>query len=246
MASRRLPEGSRVELDGGAAVEVGEDLGRTRIVRFESDLDGWDVARLHGHVPLPPYIRRDDDVVDHERYQTVFARAEGSVAAPTAGLHFDSELLRALRSQGVEEARVTLHVGPGTFLPVDEEAWASGLLHEEFYEVPAETVSALHACRERSGRVVAVGTTVCRTLESLPADARGVQAGATRLFIRPPHEFRWVDALVTNFHLPKSSLIMLVAAFAGDRWREAYRQAVARGYRFYSYGDANFIEKGPA
>jgi len=240
---RRLPPGTEVRIEGGAVVEIADAAGPgLRIVHFPEGIDVSRYCSRFGHIPLPPYIRRDDEAVDHDRYQTVFAREEGSVAAPTAGLHFDENLLAEIRGRGVETARVTLHVGPGTFRPIDEEQLGSGELHPEWREVPVETLAALRRCRERRGRIIAVGTTVCRTLESLPVDAGESVRGATRLMIAPGFSFRFTDVLVTNFHLPRSSLLLLVSAFAGERWREAYALAVEQGYRFYSYGDANWIE----
>lgn len=236
---RRLPPGTAVDLEGGTTVGIGGDQGDgLRAVRFPEGTDGWEVARHHGHVPLPPYIDRDDTGTDRERYQTVFARNPGSVAAPTAGLHFDPGLLAAVEAAGARVATVTLHVGPGTFRPPTAEQLRAGRLHAEEIEVSAETVQALAT----AGRVVAVGTTSCRALESLP-DPPGPVRGRTELFIQPGFAFRFVDVLMTNFHLPGSSLLMLVEAFAGPRWREAYRLAVQEGYRFYSYGDANWIER---
>ena len=242
---RRVPPGTEVLLEGGVAVRVGERTDEhTALVRFPAELDVFAHCDRHGHVPLPPYIERADEPADHIRYQTVFAVREGSVAAPTAGLHFDDALLARLRGRGVEVAKVTLHVGPGTFRPPDAASVERGELHAEWREVSDATLDALRACRARRGRVVAVGTTVCRTLESLPEDAQGEVRGDTRLFLRPGHVFRWCDVLITNFHLPRSSLLLLVAAFAGQRWRAAYELAIAEGYRFYSYGDANWIERG--
>jgi S-adenosylmethionine:tRNA ribosyltransferase-isomerase len=198
----------------------------------------------HGHIPLPPYIARADAPVDAERYQTVFAREEGSVAAPTAGLHFTPELLAALDQQGVKRAEVLLHVGAGTFKPVEVEDPADHVMHEEWFSVPAETAATLNAVRAAGGRICAVGTTALRTLESV-LDAKGqVQArtGETDIFIRPPHRPRAADMLVTNFHLPRSTLLMLVAAVASyDLTMRAYATAVREGYRFYSYGDAMLI-----
>jgi len=216
-----------------------------RRVSFPAALDVFTHCAERGHVPLPPYIRRADEELDRERYQTVFARDEGSVAAPTAGLHFDDELLAAISARGIRTARVTLHVGPGTFRPVDAEQLGEGRLHPEWRQVPAETLVALRECRERAGRVIAVGTTVCRTLESIPDDADGEVVGPTQLMIAPGFRFRFTDVLVTNFHLPRSSLLLLVSALAGDRWRDAYEVALREGYRFYSYGDANWIEARP-
>lgn len=240
---RRLPPGTQVCMEGGVKVEIAEAIGSgLRVVHFPSGFDVSGHCSRHGHIPLPPYIRRSDEAVDHDRYQTVFAREEGSVAAPTAGLHFDEELLAEIRGRNIETARVTLHVGPGTFRPVDEDQLESGELHPEWREVPAETLTAIQRCRDRGGRVIAVGTTVCRTLESIPDDATEGLSGPTRLMIAPGFSFRFTDVLVTNFHLPRSSLLLLVSAFAGECWREAYALAVGQGYRFYSYGDANWIE----
>ena len=198
-----------------------------------------------GHVPLPPYIKRDDNTSDRERYQTVYARERGSVAAPTAGLHFTDDLLRALASSGVERADVTLHVGYGTFNPVRAERVEDHLVHPESFAVSAAAAGALTRARRDGRRIIAVGTTTARTLESLRIDDEGrveASSGDTRLFIRPGHEFRVVNGLMTNFHLPRSSLLMLVAAFAGrEHVLEAYREAVARRYRFYSYGDVMLI-----
>ena len=196
-----------------------------------------------GHVPLPPYIRRTDESADRERYQTVYARERGSVAAPTAGLHFDAALLASLSAQGVAFGRLTLHVGAGTFAPLRPHHLKTGRLHAERLAVSAELCAAVADCRARGGRVVAVGTTAVRGLET--AAASGVLRpfdGETSLFIRPGYRFQVVDALVTNFHLPESSLLMLVAAFGGmERLMAAYREAVARRYRFFSYGDAMFL-----
>jgi len=196
-------------------------------------------------VPLPPYLERDAEALDRERYQTVYARADGSVAAPTAGLHFTDELLERLKMQGVEVATVTLHVGAGTFRPVSAEDPAEHVMHHEHYVVPPETARAIHRCKESGGRVWAVGTTVVRTLESAICDEGGIEPGpgSTRLFIRPPYHFRVIDGLVTNFHLPRSTLLMLVAAFGGmEAVRAAYAEAIRLGYRFYSYGDAMVVQ----
>jgi S-adenosylmethionine:tRNA ribosyltransferase-isomerase len=240
---RRLPAGAGVALDGGVRVEVGaptdDDL---RLVRFPVGCDVLEYAREHGHVPLPPYIERADTPLDRERYQTVFATTEGSVAAPTAGLHLDEALLETIEARGVALARVCLHVGPGTFRPVSRRDVERGTLHRERYRVEPHALRTLRDARARGGRIVAVGTTACRTLESISLTREGPLEGQTDLFIQPGYRFRHVDVLVTNFHLPRSSLLMLVAAFAGPRWRRAYATAVEQGYRFYSYGDANWIE----
>jgi S-adenosylmethionine:tRNA ribosyltransferase-isomerase len=197
----------------------------------------------HGQTPLPPYIARGPDAADRERYQTVFARAPGAVAAPTAGLHFDAAMLEALAARGIERTFLTLHVGAGTFAPVRTERVEAHELHAEWLEVPAATCAAVERCRARGGRVVAVGTTSVRALETAAVGGKLAPfAGDSRLFIYPGFEFRVVDAMVTNFHLPESSLLMLVAAFAGrDATLAAYRHAVASRYRFFSYGDAMLV-----
>ena len=215
--------------------------GGGRLVRLITDGSVEEALERHGHMPLPPYIDRADEPLDRERYQTVYARTPGSVAAPTAGLHFTPALLRALESRGVALAEVTLHVGIGTFRPVEVEDPAAHVLHHEWYRVSAEAARTINERRDRGGRVWAVGTTTVRTLESSVDEAGRVRAGSgtTDLFIRPPYRFRAVDCLLTNFHLPRSTLMMLVAAFAGyRRAMEAYDAAIAGGYRFYSYGDA--------
>jgi S-adenosylmethionine:tRNA ribosyltransferase-isomerase len=197
-----------------------------------------------GHIPLPPYIKRDDRPSDRERYQTVYARTRGSIAAPTAGLHFTDALLRELQAHGVERAAVTLHVGYGTFKPVRVEQVEDHRVDPEPFSVSPEAAAALTRARRQRRRVIAVGTTTVRALESLPVDGDEIAPtdSEARLFIHPGHRFRVIDAMITNFHLPKSSLLMLVAAFAGrEQILAAYRDAVAHGYRFYSYGDAMLI-----
>ncbi len=237
--ARKAPPGTRLLFEGGAAEVVGvEDEGLRRL-RF--DADPWALMARAGRAPLPPYIRAP---VPFARYQTVFAREPGSVAAPTAGLHFTPDLLEAIRAQGVEVLPLVLHVGPGTFQPVKGSIEAHRM-HEEVYEIPEKTAVAVNRALGEGRRVVAVGTTVVRALESAYAPGAGVRpgVGATRLFIRPPYDFKVVGALFTNFHLPRSTLLMLVAAFAGyERTMAAYREAVERGYRFYSLGDAMFID----
>lgn len=203
------------------------------------------LMQAHGHMPLPPYIQRPDDASDRERYQTVYGVRPGAVAAPTAGLHFDRAMLQRLEGAGIETAWVTLHVGAGTFQPVRVQDVAQHQMHSEWLEVGEETVQAVARTRARGGRVIAVGTTGVRSLET--AAAGGELApfrGDTRLFIRPGFQFRVVDVLLTNFHLPQSTLLMLVCAFAGyDRTMAAYRHAVSAGYRFFSYGDAMLVER---
>jgi S-adenosylmethionine:tRNA ribosyltransferase-isomerase len=198
----------------------------------------------HGRVPLPPYIRKGRaEPADRERYQTVYARVPGSAAAPTAGLHFTPEVLAACRQRGIDQAWLTLHVGAGTFQPVQVEEVEHHQMHREWGDLPSATVEAITACRRRGGRVVAVGTTSARVLETVAATGSlAPWSGSTSLFIRPPYTFRAVDALITNFHLPRSTLLMLVSAFAGiDLIRRAYRMAVESEYRFFSYGDAMLI-----
>ncbi len=200
----------------------------------------------HGSVPLPPYITHDPDAGDETRYQTVYAKTPGAVAAPTAGLHFDAALLDALRARGVGVGYLTLHVGAGTFQPVRTQNLADHHMHSEWYSLPQETVDAVRATRAAGGRVVAAGTTSLRALEAAAADGDPVAGDAeTSLFILPGYRFRVVDRLITNFHLPKSTLLMLVSAFGGvDNIRAAYRHAIAQRYRFFSYGDAMLIERG--
>lgn len=246
-ASKSPRPGSVLELaDGAFTAEV---LGRCgpQDSLFHLRLPGDPLALLeaHGHVPLPPYITHADGADDVARYQTVFAARPGAVAAPTAALHFDEALLDALAARGVRSARVTLHVGAGTFQPVRVEDLSQHRMHREWFEVPAETVDAVHQVRQAGGRVVAVGTTTVRSLESA-ALGGGLRpmAGETELFVTPGFGFQVVDAMVTNFHLPRSTLMMLVSAFAGvERVRALYRHAIGQGYRFFSYGDAMWLER---
>jgi S-adenosylmethionine:tRNA ribosyltransferase-isomerase len=256
----RLKPGERIELEGG--VFVAQFLERRRDA--EGRVGDWEIElhaphaanesidlllERHGHMPLPQYIAREPerdarDQLDRERYQTVYARESGAIAAPTAGLHFTTELLAALSQRGVELARVTLHVGEGTFKPVEVEDIDQHPMHAENYTLPRETAEAIERTRARRGRVIAVGTTSARTLETCARDDRIVNAGSgsTRLFLKPGVPLRVVDALFTNFHLPRSTLLMLVSAFAGrERTLELYADALREGYRFYSYGDAMLV-----
>ena len=242
-ASKSPKPGSRIQLDAGGEVEVLGRDGELYQLRFhvEDSLESWLLKA--GRLPLPPYIQRDADDADDERYQTVFARELGAVAAPTAGLHFDQALLDALRGQGVEFGHVTLHVGAGTFQPVRVDDIHQHRMHSEWLNVGAALVEQMRATRARGGRVVAVGTTVVRALESASRDGQ-VQpfAGETQIFIFPGYRIRSVDALVTNFHLPESTLLMLVSAFTGKaRVFAAYEHAVREQYRFFSYGDAMLL-----
>jgi len=248
--SRGLRPGSRLQIGPGFEAEFLREAGDGQ-VRVRLHAEGGPVERAierHGEVPLPPYIRRDagdgPGAADRERYQTVYARVDGAVAAPTAGLHFTPELLDGLRAGGIATAALTLHVGPGTFQPVRASRIEDHRLLPEAFRLPEATAVAVAGCRARGGRVVAVGTTVVRVLEGRARDDGGVEAGEgwCGTYITPGHRFRAVDALLTNFHLPRTSLLILVSAFAGrERILAAYEEAIARGLRFYSYGDAMLI-----
>jgi len=241
----KLKPGRRVTIAPGFEAEILEMTERrTRIVRLESDQPLDHAIERYGHVPLPPYIERPDASEDAERYQTVFAREKGSVAAPTAGLHFTPELLAALSKRGAATAEIVLHVGAGTFKPVEVDDPSAHVMHEEWYRVSPEAARTINDRRAAGGRSWAVGTTTVRTLETAASDDGRIREGEgeTRIFIRPGHRFRAVDRMVTNFHLPRSTLIMLVAELAGyELTMRAYREAVAARYRFYSYGDAMAI-----
>ena len=246
--SKKPPVGTTLEMVGGfRATLLGrwpEEDGALFRFAFESDTgeNPYMLMERCGHVPLPPYITHTDSADDESRYQTVFARVPGAVAAPTAALHFDEGLLAALQARGVQRANVTLHVGAGTFQPVKTENIAEHTMHAERYEVPEATQRAIAECKARGGRVVAVGTTTVRTLESWARS--GEATGDTRIFITPGFAFAHVDVLVTNFHLPKSTLMMLVSAFAGyERVMALYAHAIANHYRFFSYGDAMLLAR---
>jgi S-adenosylmethionine:tRNA ribosyltransferase-isomerase len=242
-ASKPLRPGSTLLLEDALEVEV---LGREgEFYRLAFAGDAVAAIERHGRLPLPPYIEHSATAADEERYQTVFARTKGSVAAPTAGLHFDAPLLAALADRGIEAAQVTLHVGAGTFQPVRVHNLAEHRMHKERCSVPQATVDAIAACHARGGRVIAVGTTTLRTLETA-ALTGGLRAGSgeSELFVTPGFEFKVVDVLLTNFHLPRSTLLMLVSAFGGmDNIRAAYRHAIEHNYRFFSYGDAMLIHR---
>ena len=241
----KLKAGRKIHVSPDFDVEILETTERrTRVVQLRSTIPIEDAIERFGHVPLPPYIKRVDETSDVERYQTVYAKESGSVAAPTAGLHFTPELLDALAYKGVARADIVLHVGAGTFKPVEADDPADHVVHEESYWIPGDAASALNATRAHGRDIWAVGTTSVRTLESAVRPDRSFveSSGETRIFIRPPYTFRGVDHLITNFHLPRSTLLMLVAAFAGyDLVMRAYREAVDSGYSFYSYGDAMVI-----
>jgi len=245
-SSKSPKPGSLILIDGGGEAEMVARHDALFELRFNEEV--LPLLDRVGHMPLPPYIDRPDEGADRERYQTVYAERAGAVAAPTAGLHFDEGLLAQIKAKGVESAFVTLHVGAGTFQPVRVEKIEDHHMHKEWLEVSQEVVDAVNACKARGGRVVAVGTTSVRSLESAARD--GVLkpfSGDTDIFIFPGRPFHVVDCLVTNFHLPESTLLMLVSAFAGyPETMAAYQAAVANGYRFFSYGDAMFITRNPA
>ena len=252
VSKKPLP-GGRLHLAGGVdgggfdAVFIGrwpDEQGQLFRLRLEGPAgeDPYALMERHGHVPLPPYITHSDTEDDARRYQTVFARVPGAVAAPTAALHFDEGVLAALEARGVQRANVTLHVGAGTFAPMKTERIADHVMHRERYAIPPATVQAMADCKARGGRVVAVGTTTVRTLESWARS--GDLQGDTDIFITPGFQFQVVDRLITNFHLPKSTLMMLVSAFAGyEHIMALYRHAVAQRYRFFSYGDSMLLER---
>jgi S-adenosylmethionine:tRNA ribosyltransferase-isomerase len=245
-ASHAPKAGSELQFDGGLVVGVIAREGELYRLRFPGD-DVFAQLDHHGALPLPPYIEHAPGVDDETRYQTVFARTPGAVAAPTAGLHFDAAMLDALRSKGVGVAYLTLHVGAGTFQPVRTQNLSEHRMHSEWYSLPQQTVDALKKHRAAGGRIVAVGTTSLRALESAAAAGDPVAGSAeTSLFVLPGYRFRIVDRLITNFHLPKSTLLMLVSAFGGvDNIRSAYRHAIEQRYRFFSYGDAMLIDRAP-
>lgn len=241
-SSKTPRAGTLIELEDGSALQVTGREGSFFKLRLAGGGLGEKLEQL-GHMPLPPYIEREDTAADRERYQTVYARHPGAVAAPTAGLHFDDESLAELDSRGIERAEVTLHVGAGTFQPVRCDDIADHQMHAEHLEVSAAVCEAVRRTRERGGRVIAVGTTAIRSLETAAGSGElKPYSGDSRIFIYPGYQFRVVDGLVTNFHLPESTLLMLVCAMAGiEQTLSAYRHAVSEGYRFFSYGDAMLV-----
>jgi len=243
-ASHPPKAGATIDLPGGATATVLERDGRFVWLRFAIDTPLEDYLERHAEVPLPPYIARAPDAADAERYQTVYARHAGAVAAPTAGLHFDQAMLERLSASGIVLAYVTLHVGAGTFQPVEDEDLSRHRMHSERFNIPAATVAALEKARAAGRSVIAVGTTSLRALESSAGDDLRAGESETSLFITPGYRFRIVDRLLTNFHLPRSTLLMLVSAFAGyGAIRAAYAHAIEERYRFFSYGDAMLIER---
>jgi S-adenosylmethionine:tRNA ribosyltransferase-isomerase len=246
-ASKPPKPGGRLELEGAVDAEILARIGGFYKLRFLDPRPVMEILTAHGHVPLPPYIRRSDERNDRSSYQTVYAEHPGAVAAPTAGLHFDANLLQTLSEREVEIDFVTLHVGAGTFQPVRVDDISEHRMHPEYVNVPASVCAAVTRCRQRDGRVVAVGTTTVRSLETAARDG-DLKAfeGDTELFITPGFEFRVIDVLITNFHLPESTLLMLVCAFGGyEQVMRAYQHALERRYRFYSYGDAMLVERQP-
>ncbi len=247
-ASKSPKPGTRLDLAAGASMIVTGRAGDffTLTLPETETRDFWQLAETYGNLPLPPYITHTPEAVDESRYQTVYAQHPGAVAAPTAGLHFDENLLATLRQQGIQTAELTLHVGAGTYQPVRVEAISEHKMHSERFEIPAATVTAIQATQAAGNKVIAVGTTSLRALESAARATGEVQGGAaeTDIFITPGFQFRVVDQLITNFHLPKSTLLMLVSAFAGyARMQAVYRHAVAAQYRFFSYGDAMLLTR---
>jgi S-adenosylmethionine:tRNA ribosyltransferase-isomerase len=242
-ASKSPKPGSCLELEQGFTCEVTARQNDLFELKLQGDIELAEVLDQIGHIPLPPYIERSDNINDHERYQTVFAQQKGAVAAPTAGLHFDEQMLDQLKNKGVDQAFVTLHVGSGTFQPVRVDDLAQHHMHSEFYRVTDTVVKQVEQAKQRGGRVIAIGTTAVRALESASQSGRLLPgSGDTQLFITPGYTFKTVDALLTNFHLPESTLLMLIAAFAGyDQVMSAYQHAILQQYRFFSYGDAMWI-----
>ncbi len=246
-ASKSPKSGSLIILEDGSEVEVAGREGALFVLQFAEGASALGVLEAIGHMPLPPYIDRADEAMDQERYQTVYARNAGAVAAPTAGLHFDEGIMQALKEKGVKQAFVTLHVGAGTFQPVRADEIADHHMHSEVMELSAEVCEQVRATKAAGKRVIAVGTTSVRCLETaaLSGEIEPYQ-GDTNIFIYPSFRYRVVDALVTNFHLPESTLLMLVSAFAGyQHTMAAYQEAIAEQYRFFSYGDAMFITHNP-
>lgn len=246
--TKRLRVGEQITIADGFEAEVLEkqEDGQIRVRFGVEDAALFGLLEKHGHMPLPPYIKREDEAADQQNYQTIYAKHEGSVAAPTAGLHFTPQLLEALKAKGVHLAYVTLHVGAGTFQPVKVEDTDAHQMHSETAEISAQTAEQINAARAAGGKVVCVGTTSLRILETVADDAGILSpfAGETDIFITPGYCFKIVDRMVTNFHLPKSTLFMLVSAFAGlEQMSAAYAHAIKNGYRFYSYGDGSLLER---
>ena len=248
-ASKSPEEGSVLDMDGGFGLTITGRDGDLFLLESDPSVRILDMAEEHGHIPLPPYIKRDDTASDRDRYQTVFAKDPGAVAAPTAGLHLDQSLIDAICAQGATWCEVTLHVGAGTFNPVRVDDLREHQMHGEWYNIPPEACETIQEAKAKGRRIIAIGTTTMRCLEgSAAANGGQIKAGSdeTSIFITPGYQFTVIDALFTNFHLPESTLLMLVSAFGGyDRMMAAYQEAVREGYRFFSYGDACFITQDP-
>lgn len=244
-SSKSPKTGARLTLEGAFEAEVLGRQGALFELAFNDRKSAIELLEQHGHMPLPPYIERADTPDDQARYQTVFAQRPGAVAAPTAGLHFDNDLLQAIKLKGVATSEVTLHVGAGTFQPVRTENLSEHVMHSEWIDVPQTVCTAVKACQKRGGKVIAVGTTTVRSLESAAKDGLlKPYLGDTDIFITPGYQFQVVDKLITNFHLPKSTLLMLISAFSGyDAVKKAYQHAVDHEYRFFSYGDAMYLSR---
>ena len=241
---RKIRPGTRIQFGEGFSGDILEVKGGKAKIRFTPGGEVMDLLQKFGHIPLPPYIRRPDEPQDRERYQTILAEKDGSIAAPTAGLHFTHSLLQSIQARGVHLTRITLHVGIGTFAPVRVQEIQDHIMETEWVEIPETVAQSIEETKQTGGRVIAVGTTTTRALESVADSQGGVKPGQhlARLFIYPGYCFRIIDALITNFHLPKSTLIMLVSALVGkDFLMKAYKEAIAKKYRFYSYGDAMLI-----
>jgi S-adenosylmethionine:tRNA ribosyltransferase-isomerase len=242
--AKKVREGTRIQFGNGLYGEVKEVKDGKGKICFSDQSEVIGILQKIGHIPLPPYIKREDELLDKDRYQTIYAERDGSIAAPTAGLHFTYSVLQSLRDQGVSTVFITLHIGIGTFMAVKVRNIEDHTMEAEWIEIPEETVREIERTRQRGGKVIAVGTTTTKALESLSNSEGRVKPGKgfSSLFIYPPYRFRVIDKLITNFHLPKSTLIMLTSAFAGkDLLMEAYREAIDKKYRFYSYGDAMLI-----
>lgn len=245
-ASKSPKQGAVLTMEGGIELIVTGREHNLFVVNCNNEQPLVELLDQHGHMPLPPYLERQDEASDRERYQTVYAQQKGSVAAPTAGLHFDDDILSAIRNKGIDTAFVTLHVGAGTFQPVKTDNIEDHVMHAEWINVPAEVAAQIKSTKAKGGKVVAVGTTSVRSLETASQSGEiAAFTGDTNIFIYPGYQFKTVDALLTNFHLPKSTLIMLVSALAGkNHVMNAYQQAIDHEYRFFSYGDAMFVSKG--
>jgi S-adenosylmethionine:tRNA ribosyltransferase-isomerase len=241
---KKVPQGSVINFDQGrlSCEILEENRSGASLARFDSDGDIFELLEEIGNTPLPPYIRRDSDLEDRDRYQTVYARERGAVAAPTAGLHFTSELLEKIKEKGIDVIPITLHIGWGTFRPIRASNFEEHKMEEESFEISKESFEKINSVRKNGGKIFAVGTTVVRTLETVFENGNGPNKGWTRKFIYPPYDFRMVDRMITNFHLSKSTLFLLVCAFAGrELIFKAYQEAIKEKYRFYSYGDAMLI-----